>query len=522
MVTRKANNKSKENSAGKALTKSGSSTKLMRKLLDHAGLPELVPRLQTPTLTRLIETLGVEDSGPLIAHTSTRQLQRVFDETLWHSLSPGAVERMEPQVFLRWLLVLLEQGDGFVAERLQALGLQFVAAQLQHHLGAYDMQDTLKGLDDDTEQIGQYLVTPKTPEDWDLLRSVLVSLDADYPDFAQAVLGNIATTVSHAGVDQIASYAAVDEQSDREQRRAADGFVNLASAVEFLAFARTQPLAETATMQEYSSAVRPYLSPELQESSEQNSGAEQQAIDASGLRELTDLLNETGLVAESLRLSDATAHQLPLKELLDQLEQQEPDIFSNRLAELVFLGNVLVAGCKDAGEAFNEVEAANAVLATANLGSAYLLSQQGVTLEELLHQTPGLIRAFSVGWYILNQIPQRTARALVAILREPAIRYQLQPKSWILEEVDVAMADLVNNVDLADFDAARDSLGFVSLVLEPEMIARLQVLIAEFPRLPLEVIAGERVRMTSRRMDSLEDLRLVDDQLQMLPEMIKL
>lgn len=522
MAARKVSNRPKGDNAGKALTKSGSSTQLMRKLLDHPGLPELVPKLQTPTLTRLIETLGVEDSGPLVAHTSTRQLQRVFDETLWHSLGPGAVERMEPQVFLRWLQVLLEQGDGFVAERLQALGLQFVAAQLLHHLDAYDMQDTLTALDGETEQIGHYLVMPKTPEDWDVLRSVLVSLDADYPNFAQAVLGNIAITISHAGVDQIARNAAVDEQTDREHRRAADGFVSLASAVEFLAFARTQPLAETATMQEYSSAVRPYLSPELQESSGQTSDAEQQAVDASGLRELTDLLNETGRVAESLRLPDATAHKLPLKELLDQLEQQEPDVFANRLAELVFLGNVLVAGCKDAGDAFNEIEAANAALATANLGSAYLLSQQGVTLEELLHQSPGLVRAFSVGWYILNQIPQRAARALVAILREPTIRYQLQPKSWILDEVDVALADMVNNVDLADFDAARDSLAFVSLVLEPEMIARLQVLIAEFPRLPLNVIAGERVRMTSRRMDSLDDLRLVDEQLQMLPKMIKL
>lgn len=517
MVERESGQNQKGAAAGKELVSTTSSTMLMRKLLDHPELPALIPKLQTPTLTRLIATLGVEDAGPLVAHTTTRQLQRVFDETLWRSLGPGGVERMEPQAFLLWLQVLLEQGEGFVAERLQALGLQFVAAQFLYHIDTHDMQDRFAPLEVEAEQVGGYLVVAKTPEDWDLLRSALVSLDTDYPDFCQAVLANISLSVSHVGLSQVAHNAALDGQSDRDKRRMEDGFVTPASALEFLAFARTQPLAETASMQEYSTAVRPYLSRELRDHD-----AEQQAVDLSGLQELNEVLQDTQRIANNLRLPAAESTQLPLKQLLDQLEREQPEVFGNRLAELVFLGNVLVAGCKDAGEPFSEVEAANAVLATANLGSAYLLSQQGVSLDELLHQTPGLVRAFSVGWYILHQIPQRTARALVAILREPAIRMQLQPKSWILEEVDLALADMVNNVDLADFESARDSLAIVSLVLEPEMVARLQVLISEFPRLPLEFVPGERVRVYSRRMDSLADLQQVDEQLQKLPASFRL
>ncbi len=152
----------------------------------------------------------------------------------------------------------------------------------------------------------------------------------------------------------------------------------------------------------------------------------------------------------------------------------------------------------------------------------FLATARTVALEELLQSTPGLIRAFSVGWHVLHQVAGRTARALVATLRTPAVRHQLMNCDWIVDEVDLAIADFVNNVDLAKFDAVREALSFVSLVIELEACARLRVLIAEFPRLPTDALSGERVNVNTRRIDGLEDLREVDEFLRSLAQQIKL
>ncbi|MGI9328912.1 MAG: DUF6178 family protein [Pseudomonadales bacterium] len=495
------------------------SSGLLRKLVDHPQLPEIVPRLRTPALTALIAAIGVEDAGPVIAHTTTTQLQRVFDEMLWSSLTPESTERMSARAFAQWLQVLVEQGEGFLAERLQALGLQFCVAQFAQLTEVHDVQDTLALMDEAAEVFGTYKVLARNPEDWDVVRAALVAVDGELPDFLHSVLGNITVAVRFAGTESVASTAAVDEAHDRDLRREKDGFVTRQSALEFLATARTATLEDLCDMRAYALPVRRYMA--TQSNAKQSEPVEQADL-SDGIRELQTILDGVQVIDRTLRLEHRDARTLPLKELLDQLELQAPAAFERCLAELVYLSNVLVAGSKDLGERFNEVEAANAALSTANLGAAYLVSQHGTSIEELLQSTPGLIRAFSVGWHVLHQVAGRTARALVATLRTPAVRHQLLNRAWIVDEVDVAIADFVNKVDLAKFDEVREALSFVSLVIEPEACARLRVLIAEFPRLPTNAVPGERVNINARRIDGLEDLRDVDEFLQSLAQQVKL
>ena len=54
------------------------SSKLLKTLLDNPELPTFVERLEAPTLYKLIERIGLEDSGPLIEFTTDRQLRSIL------------------------------------------------------------------------------------------------------------------------------------------------------------------------------------------------------------------------------------------------------------------------------------------------------------------------------------------------------------------------------------------------------------------------------------------------------------
>ena len=497
------------------------SSMLMRALENNPQLPALIPKLRTPTLTRLIEAVGVEDAGAIVAHTTTGQLQRVFDEVLWKSMEPGGTERMSPETFIRWLEVLNDQGDAFVSERLESLGLQFAVSQFAQVVEVHDQQQTFDAMDDAAESFGAYLVIARFVEEWDVIRSALLALDTDYPDFLAAVLGNVGTVMRFSGVERRAISAREDEAHDRDQRRAADGYLTRHGAQELLALARTRSLPELVAMSKYDDLSRRYL----EVAGTDDGSAQLSAVEAAGIEELSALLAEAEVIPRTMRLAgpeDASPRRLPIRELLDQLERDNPDCFADRLRELVLLANVLVAGTTDRGERFSEVEAANAALSISNLGAGYLISQAGIELDVMLSEPPGLMRAFSVGWHILHRIPQRAARYLVATLRTEDVRRRLAAREWILNEVDLAIADLVNRVDLGKFGEVADTLSFVSLVIEAETCERLAVLISEFPRLPLEAVPGDRVAVRSRHLDSLDDLREVDEFLNELPQHIKL
>lgn len=492
--------------AQRNLVRSTQSSKLLTKLVDNPQLPALVPQLKTPTLTRLIKTVGVEDAGPIVAHTTTVQLQRVFDEMLWDSLVPGGSERMSPEAFIQWLEVLNDQGDTFVAERLEALGTQFLVSQLANVIEVQSMHDSFAASDEAAEVFGAYKVLAKFVEEWDVVRTALAALNADFPDFMGTVLANLTSVARLGGIERPSVNAQTDESQDRDKRREADGFLTPQGAREFLNYARTRPLDELSAMNQYDPASRRYLTVQADD----DSTAETNAVLDASIDDLARVLAEAQVIPRTMRLENKAARKLPIKELLDRLELSDPGAFADRLAELVLLGNILVAGTTDQGEQFSEVEAANAALSISNMGAAFLVSQRNDDIDAMLSAEPGLTRAFSVGWHILHQIPTRAVRLLVATLREPALRTALAAREWILTEVDVAIADLVNNVDLAQFNDVRDSLSIVSLVIEPDVCERLRILIAEFPRLPLETIPGDKVAVTSRHFDSLEDLREVD------------
>src|SRR5262249_55216495 len=98
-----------------------SSTQLLARLLESPDLPTKVAALEPLALAKLIDRVGLEDAGELVAFATTEQLAHVFDEDLWNSERAGEDDRFDSGRFVLWLEVMLEGGDELLAKRMVEL-----------------------------------------------------------------------------------------------------------------------------------------------------------------------------------------------------------------------------------------------------------------------------------------------------------------------------------------------------------------------------------------------------------------
>ena len=60
-------------------------TQLLMRILDQPGFVAAVRELPGAVLGKLIDGIGLEDAGELVAVATTEQLERVFDDDLWRA-----------------------------------------------------------------------------------------------------------------------------------------------------------------------------------------------------------------------------------------------------------------------------------------------------------------------------------------------------------------------------------------------------------------------------------------------------
>lgn len=496
-------------------------------LTDNPRLPSLVQKLPPPVLSRLIGAIGVEDAGPLVAMTTPQQMRGLFDDVLWQTPARGLPACFSIDEFLRWLEVLNGESVDFAAERLQALGEQFLVAALGGILDVHakDAQFSGQGVMDDSEDFGDFLVRsrPGYDEHWETVRTTLAAIHTDHPRFLDRVLR--CCTPSWTGFVSERPYvlARIDESGNRDMRREQAGFVGTDTATAFLAEARVTPMATLIEADGYDpiSARHLALRPLGDDEGDARLGVQTDAtpdneeID----EELTELLVVLGQI-EGIRqaprlLATDGPRTLTIKARLAALEQDQPEAFAVRMGELVYLANVLMAGISS--PKLTEGEAPNVALAICNIGAG-----RDGRADNALAGPPGLTGLFRIGWHTLSRLPPLAARRLVAVLRDPTIRERLGTRPWILSEVDLAIADLVNRVDLAAFDDIEDSLGIVSLVVEAEAIHWLNALLAELPRIPTTTDDTGQTVTGTRDIQSIDDLALAERFLARLPDQVKL
>ena len=72
-----------------------SSSALLARLLDAPTLASSIRELMPASLLELIEQVGLEDAGELVAVARPEQLHAVFDEDLWRRMDFEQEERFE-------------------------------------------------------------------------------------------------------------------------------------------------------------------------------------------------------------------------------------------------------------------------------------------------------------------------------------------------------------------------------------------------------------------------------------------
>ncbi len=538
------------------LTKSGSKH-LLQTLTNSPALPALVQQMPAPTLKRLIDHVGLRDSGALIALTTPVQLREIFEEALWQNLIPGQAERLRPDRFMEWLDVMLEVSPAFAAQRLVDLGETFVVLNLAPLIRIFDRgaylfmspgdgegQDQTAG-DGETEEFGGYFVGPVHDDEWESIRTTLAELESSHGDFLQRTLARCCHQPTALGFVDDGQPLLEDETHEREQRRAAKGFVTPHIAASFLTAARKTDLEALYVQSAYDDISQHYFERLAAATSQRSTDAsdteeddatEPAAADPLELRALETVLVQAEVMSDAppkllTAPADTLEQTLGLQTYLDRLQYTQPHVFSARLSELVFLANILMAGSGYQGGRFKESDAAQAALACANLGLDHLeIEQRSMDREDFvaseLERPPGIVRLFRVGWHLLQAIPMQAAHALLSALRSEEVRDALRHKEWMLREVESAVSepDLLGLVAQGEFEDVSDNLLLLSLILDQRACHCLRTLISDCPRYPLQLNLGFRQgppANSSRYITTDRELARIGDFLENLDRLIK-
>ena len=385
---------------------------LLGQMLDD---PQLAPQLQAlpaPVLRQVIVQIGLEDAGELVALSSLEQLREVFDEDLWRSPRPGQDDAFDAARFCTWLEVLLEAGDAFVADRLAELSEDFLVFAFSRLLRALDPAEVAASIRDDDEaglidkvleaedcrELGDYLIVARIENGWDAVWTTLVAWDDRHPELLRAVLQRcwLATREQAEGPGGLYEVLTGEEQlledarAEREERRAAHGYVAPADARAFLGLARRAP-AEPETdpiTRAYFRELRPVpVAPVLA-----GGGAGR-----SRSIPLRRLLAEAGALPAH---DDAPPPAASLfRGTVIELAGSDPRAHQRVVEELAYLANVLVAG--DTSRAWQPADAAERVLELCDAGLRAVLEREGDAARSAAREALarwGAVGLFRTAW----------------------------------------------------------------------------------------------------------------------------
>ncbi|MDA1075485.1 MAG: DUF6178 family protein [Proteobacteria bacterium] len=486
--------------------------RLLPALLEDPALPAYIEALPPPILKRLIDTIGINDAGDIIALASASQLASVLDESIWQNAAPGEPELLNPLEVLRWLDVLNDQGASVVADRLYELGEEFVLAAFAKLVNVgFAVGDPPR--DGYSMVLEPFLVSSFYEDEWASLEYTLVALYNDYPRFLLRVFDRLVDEESMLSTGDARRTVNVDAQAEREIRRTAAGYVTSESAAQFLETAANTALEELVASSEYdlitrrcfmfarsgapasrSGAGSTFNAPDnAPDETSDDPPSEQSSVAAaaasfSGLDNLLRSHEILGAGPVALLTAPASGRSSRLLTLLDDLGDRFPQALNDRGIELAYLSNVLISGTQLQGERLDERAAAEIVIATADLGLDYIAATETVTdsTQTWLTRAPGVVRLFGVGWNLLQTIPVITARHVINVLEGSVVSKRLQSKPWIAEEIRAACRnpDFVETVAAGRFAEAHEALYLMSLILDQQVCAALRVLIDDLPRMP--------------------------------------
>lgn len=389
---------------------SPSSSKLLARVLDQPNLVAAVRELPPLALGRLIDAIGLEGAGELVALATTEQLGGVFDRDLWAAPAAGDDEHFDASRFALWLEVMSEAGEAAVVARLLELPIDLVTLAVQRLVLVVDIDalaQEMSGGGEDTdlvekalesclyEEWEEFRLIARDGSAWDAVLAALLALDKDHHDRLRNILeccANMSARVIEdgGGLYEVLSdeeMLEADNLAARDDRRATEGYIAPADARSFLALAR-----EGHSYREGRDPVtRAYFrelahAPAAQAVSGEPAGARSLArtqpepdADVASLMQLIALATGEP-VAPAPRLLAAAPSAggpgavpaRPIDLALKGLALEYPELSNLRVEELSYLSNVLVSGYARAGRRLRPVEASEAALAICNLGLTHV------------------------------------------------------------------------------------------------------------------------------------------------------
>lgn len=440
---------------------------LLDRILNTPNLEQVVPRLQPDLLNGVIQKIGLEDCGELLALATPEQLARVFDLDLWRATMAGQDEQFDADRFGVWIEVLLEAGAEVAAQKLAGIDADLVATGVAQHAFVYDRAavtpyETLDGKQETfyadaisvhdiglTFDLGSYLLLAKRADSWEAITEVLMALGTEHSDYFHQVMRRCVVLSNEGfevdGLDDLFSkkdQAMFELEAGREGRREKQGYVPPAQARAFLQMARElrlesdakppanplvrayfQAIQETTTADTHSTTSTPAAA-EFLSAGEGSPPAQEDSTEA--VAAVFEVLRDAGIIAQPPRalLSGADAPPQRLGQIQTRLEfalYQNPQAYQARNEELAYLANTLMAGCSIQARPFTAQEASEAAVAICNLGlenwPPHWLPANTTEAPISFLVDQDLVSVFQVGWRVLyGEVGMYAAKQLIEVL----------------------------------------------------------------------------------------------------------
>ncbi len=421
----------------KFIAETSNTKHLLQKILEEPQLVSIIQNLPTQVLGKLINHIGLEDAGEIVALSTTPQLEKIFDEDLWRNSRPGQEESFDPKRFTTWLEILGEMGPKHTADKLTEMDEDFICMALSYQLLVVNVDEIALQLsgreegDFKSDQIEkalecsighefeQFWVLAKTQDAWDTTLDILLSLDENHHDFFIRLMERLNAASNNYIEDNGGLYNVLtnDEQLqsdvafDRELRREKEGFVSPQSAANFLKLAASTELDEILKSKDQDPITRSYFknygtsgstAPAQSRKSEDNNPQETSAVTA-----FINLLQEAEVLPAQERVlllqnskTDKHKHQF-LEEALGKLADGDLELHSKRIQELSYLANILISGKSHKGRRFRPNEAAEEALTICEIGLKYL-NKVGASSKDSdpVLKSYDFIKLFRLGWNI--------------------------------------------------------------------------------------------------------------------------
>lgn len=317
---------------------------LLRELLDEPALDRWVRELPAPTWKALIRHIGLEDASELLALSTTEQLVELIDESLWdiQGADHFAVER-----FATLLESLHEAGVKTLSGQVADLPEEFLTMALSRLISVWPADYLRRMAESDEsgvldkrlesemyEEFDEYAVLSPSGLAWDAIVALLSNWTHSHPELMERLLHRLSQSNVNSidepdelvsVLDEMAEFED-DARGEREERRAASGYVSASDALAFLRLPAPARPETDAISGAYFRRLRPPKAP----SPEENHRLHEV------LRKYVPF--DPGITRR--RLTTGTGF---LKLVLEDLATTSPERHARALEELAFLTNVLVA-----------------------------------------------------------------------------------------------------------------------------------------------------------------------------------